>query len=99
MKKIVLRIKNVSKQYKMYHRKKDRIVEILFPNKCRHENFVAIDDLNLELTEGEVLGILGKNGAGKSTLLKMITGVVTPTSKNLFLWYVCSSSICLCYQC
>nr|MCR5186896.1 ATP-binding cassette domain-containing protein [Clostridia bacterium] len=37
-----------------------------------HSTFTALDNLNLELRKGEVLGILGKNGAGKSTLLKMI---------------------------
>ena len=42
-----------------------------------------MDNLNLELKKGEVLGILGKNGAGKSTLLKMITGVVSPTSGTI----------------
>ena len=52
----------------------------LYSRIKRHRTFKAIDNLNLEIRKGEVLGILGKNGAGKSTLLKMITGVVTPTS-------------------
>ena len=42
-----------------------------------------MDNLNLEVKKGEILGILGKNGAGKSTLLKMVTGVVTPTSGEI----------------
>ena len=42
-----------------------------------------MDNLNLEVKKGEVLGILGRNGAGKSTLLKMVTGVVTPTSGTI----------------
>lgn len=80
---IVLEIKNLSKGYKMFARKKDRILETLFPSVQRHGTFEAMQDFNLEVKKGEVLGVLGKNGAGKSTLLKMITGVVTPTSGTI----------------
>ena len=83
MNSIAIKITNLNKKYKMYNRKKDRLLELLFPSKSRHTDFSAIKDLNLEVKKGEVLGILGKNGAGKSTLLKMITGVVTPTSGNI----------------
>lgn len=41
--------------------------------------FWALDDINLELRQGDRLGILGLNGAGKSTLLKAIAGVYKPT--------------------
>ena len=81
--KNVIEIKNVKKDYKMYKNKKARLLEALFPFYHNHETFSAINNLNLEIHKGEVLGILGKNGAGKSTLLKMITGVVTPTSGEL----------------
>ena len=42
-----------------------------------------MNNLNLSVKKGEVVGILGRNGAGKSTLLKMITGVVVPTSGTI----------------
>ncbi len=77
---IVIEIKDLVKQYKMYHRKQDRLLEAIIPNIHKHEDFTAMDHLNLTIRKGEVLGILGKNGAGKSTLLKIITGVVVPTS-------------------
>ena len=67
----------------MYKNKKDRLIEAIMPSVNRHDTFKAMDNLNLEVKKGEVLGILGKNGAGKSTLLKMITGVVIPTSGEL----------------
>lgn len=83
MTKTVLKIEKLTKNYKMYTSKKDRITEMFFPKLCKHTTFTAIDNFNLELKEGEILGILGKNGAGKSTLLKMITGVVTPSDGNI----------------
>ena len=82
-KDIALKIEHLSKSYKMFHRKKDRIIETIFPAVQRHGVFEAMHDFNLEVRRVEVLGILGKNGAGKSTLLKMITGVVTPTAGTI----------------
>ncbi|MEM3623541.1 MAG: ATP-binding cassette domain-containing protein [Candidatus Bathyarchaeia archaeon] len=41
--------------------------------------FTAVDHLNLEVEEGEILGILGPNGAGKTTTLLMLTTVIKPT--------------------
>ena len=79
----VIKITNLVKEYKMFASKKDRLFETVIPGFHRHSTFRALDNLNLELKKGEVLGILGKNGAGKSTLLKMITGVVTPTSGEI----------------
>ena len=80
---VVLKIDGLTKGYKMFARKKDRMLETLFPAIERHGVFEAMHDFNLEVRKGEVLGVLGKNGAGKSTLLKMITGVVTPTSGTI----------------
>ncbi len=82
-KEIAIEIKNLTKEYKMYPTKKDRLIEAVFPGVQRHGTFRAMDNLNLEVKKGEILGILGKNGAGKSTLLKMVTGVVTPTSGEI----------------
>lgn len=43
----------------------------------------AIQDINLEVMPGEVLGIIGKNGAGKSTLLKLLSRVTAPTTGSI----------------
>ncbi len=79
----IIEIKNLVKEYKMFNRKQDRLIETIIPAIKRHKNFKAINDFNLTLKKGEVLGILGQNGAGKSTILKMITGVVAPTSGEI----------------
>ena len=41
---------------------------------------VALNDVSLEVKEGEVLGLLGPNGAGKSTLMKTVVGILRPTT-------------------
>ncbi len=44
----------------------------------------ALKDINLEVQEGDVLGIIGKNGAGKSTLLKLLSRVTAPTTGKIY---------------
>ncbi len=43
----------------------------------------AVDNLNLEMKDGEIFGLLGPNGAGKTTTIKMITGIIKPTSGDI----------------
>lgn len=46
----------------------------------------AVDDVDLVVRPGEVVGLLGANGAGKTTLIKMILGLLRPTSGNVALF-------------
>ncbi|MHC1771410.1 MAG: sugar ABC transporter ATP-binding protein [Flexilinea sp.] len=46
---------------------------------------MALDKVDLELYKGEVLAVLGENGAGKSTLLKILSGVYTQDSGDIFI--------------
>jgi len=55
------------------------IIEIDHLTK-RFDDIVAVDDLTLEIADGEFFGLLGPNGAGKSTTLLMLTTLVRPTS-------------------
>ena len=49
----------------------------------RYNDTTAVDDLTLQIADGEIVGIIGHNGAGKSTALKMIAGLIEPTSGAL----------------
>lgn len=52
--------------------------------KRRKDNFYrAINEINLEIKQGEVFGIIGPNGAGKSTLLRMMAGIYAPDKGSL----------------
>src|SRR2546425_3425438 len=46
----------------------------------RFERLTAVEDLDLEVREGEVFGFLGPNGAGKTTTLRLLCALIAPTS-------------------
>ena len=48
-----------------------------------YKDLAAVKDLDLEVRDGEILGIIGHNGAGKTTVLKMMMGLVTQTSGTI----------------
>lgn len=50
----------------------------------RYGKHAALSDLNLQLEGGHIIGLLGPNGSGKTTLIKLICGLLTPTSGELF---------------
>jgi len=71
-----IRIENLSKTYKQ--------------KNCPHIR--AVDNLNLHIEPGQLIGFLGPNGAGKTTTIKMICSLVKPTSGHVYIgqydvWY------------
>lgn len=82
---LAIKINNVSKKYKLYNKPIDRIKESLnFSKKKYHKEFFALENISFEIKKGECIALVGKNGSGKSTLLKIITGVLTPSSGNIY---------------
>jgi len=78
---VVLRTEHLSKEYKLYSKKSDRLREVFsLSRKQYYKPFRALDDISFEVNRGETVGVIGTNGSGKSTLLKILTGVVSPTS-------------------
>ena len=52
----------------------------------RFGNFTAVDDVDLAVGSGEVVGLLGANGAGKTSLIRMLLGLLTPTHGKVCLF-------------
>jgi ABC-2 type transport system ATP-binding protein/lipopolysaccharide transport system ATP-binding protein len=52
--------------------------------QIKHNSFLALNKINLEVKQGEIFGILGRNGAGKSTLLKVVSKVLIPTEGRVW---------------
>jgi len=52
--------------------------------KYKNENSV-LENINLEINEGEIISIIGKNGTGKSTILNLIAGITKPSKGNIFI--------------
>jgi len=69
-KKTILSVKNLQKIYK----------------KNGSQQTKAIENLNLEVKEGEIFGLLGPNGAGKSTFINILAGLVLKTSGEVNVW-------------
>ena len=81
---VVVSVNDVSKKFRLYASRRDRIKEALSPFRWKlHEDFTALNRVNIEVRQGEILGIVGKNGSGKTTLLKIIAGILTPSSGDV----------------
>ena len=79
-----IRIEHLNKVYKLYDRNRDRVKDALgFGKKASYKEHFALRDVNLTITKGETVGIIGTNGSGKSTILKIITGVLNQTSGDV----------------
>jgi ABC-type polysaccharide/polyol phosphate transport system ATPase subunit len=80
--KPVIVLDNITVQYRapeeVIHTFKEYAIQLLKRN-VRFREFLALNHINLQVNDGEILGIIGRNGAGKSTLLKVISRVLIPT--------------------
>lgn len=78
-KNVAIQVKNLKKVYKLYDKPSDRFKEAFGLSKGKHKKHYALNGVDLEIYQGETVGIIGTNGSGKSTILKIITGVLSPT--------------------
>lgn len=60
--------------------KTHKLTKIFKIGKKQREELIAVDQLDLDVAEGEVFGFLGPNGAGKTTTVRMLTSLIKPSS-------------------
>lgn len=83
--KNVIEITNLSKEFKRPIRGEG--VKGMFKTLFSHqyETKLAVNNINLKINEGEIVGYIGSNGAGKSTTIKMMCGILTPSSGKVLI--------------
>ena len=74
-----IKIQNLSKSFKTYERDPGLKGALKSFIKRDYTDFHALQNINLNIEDGEILGILGENGAGKTTLIKLMVGLLHPT--------------------
>ncbi|SOD18585.1 ABC transporter ATP-binding protein [Nitrosomonas ureae] len=79
-----INVVKLSKCYQLYQHPRDRLKQFLWPHRWwgsrqYYRELWALNDIDLTIMPGEVVGIVGQNGSGKSTLLQLICGTSTPT--------------------
>lgn len=84
----MIRIKftNVYKEYRLINTGGIKTFLFNFVKQIKtykQNSFKALENINFEVHDGEVVGIIGRNGAGKSTTLGLIAGVMKPTSGSV----------------
>jgi ABC-type polysaccharide/polyol phosphate transport system ATPase subunit len=74
-------VEGATKKFTMrYHRTLKQMAVAVTKGQDLRESFVALDDVSLEVQQGESVGLMGLNGSGKSTLLKLVNGIMRPDS-------------------
>lgn len=80
-KQLAIHVEGLNKVYRLYDHNRDRLIDSLgLARKKRYREHFALNNVDLDVYQGECVGIIGTNGSGKSTILKIITGVLNSTS-------------------
>lgn len=80
----IVTVRNLHKHFKVFKRRSGRLAFILNLVNRDFDLVRAVDGVSFNLQAGELVGYLGPNGAGKSTTIKMLTGLLVPTSGEVF---------------
>ena len=79
----IIEIKNITKEFRVPDRREGLKGSLLDIFSRSYHTVRAVDDISMNITQGEIVGYLGPNGAGKSTTIKMMTGVLEPSSGEI----------------
>ena len=76
-----IEMKSVTKRYRISHEKIPSLKNtILRGRSTTYQEFLALDEVSFDISNGQTFGIIGSNGSGKSTVLKLIANILKPTS-------------------
>lgn len=81
MEDYIIDLKNVTVRFNKANMKVDNLKEYvvrLLRRQLLFQEFIALDNINLQVKKGEAWGLVGTNGAGKSTLLKVVSRIIKP---------------------
>ncbi|MBQ9808195.1 MAG: ATP-binding cassette domain-containing protein [Ruminococcus sp.] len=79
----IIEIRNVTKEFKVLNRREGLKGSLRDLFSRDYKIVRAVDNVSMDIDQGEIVGYLGPNGAGKSTTIKMMTGVLEPSSGEI----------------
>jgi ABC-2 type transport system ATP-binding protein len=80
----VVRVARLTKVFRAFRREEGLAAALKSLVHRKQTETVAVADVTFSIQPGEMVGYIGANGAGKSTTIKMLTGILTPTSGEVF---------------
>ena len=78
-----IHVKNISKSFTSFKREAGLKGALQSFLNRKYETFHALQNINLDVDTGEIVGILGENGAGKTTLIKLMVGLLYPSEGSI----------------
>ena len=81
--KPAIHAQNLGKQYVLGASPYQRLWQLLLGSSSNLSHFSALSGVDINIAQGESVGIIGQNGAGKSTLLQLLCGTLTPSTGHL----------------
>ena len=81
--KNIIQVQDLRKEFKSYSSRSGLSGAFRDLFTRNYKVLAAVDNISLNIKQGEMVGYIGENGAGKSTTIKMLTGILTPTSGSI----------------
>jgi ABC-2 type transport system ATP-binding protein len=90
---MVIQTKNLTKTYRFFTKEPGLRGSIRSLFNRKFSDKTALSHFDLEINEGEFVGLIGPNGAGKTTLIKILTGIIAPTSGEVSVLGYCPNKL------
>ncbi|ABX41506.1 ABC transporter ATP-binding protein [Lachnoclostridium phytofermentans] len=78
--RMIIQARNLSKTFQVKEKRKGLKGSLLSIVKPSYKEIKAVENINFNIAEGEIIAFIGPNGAGKSTTIKMLTGILYPSA-------------------